>query len=236
MMKIKFLTIKKKAIVAGLLSILLIAGAVLALYLSRPASYPKPEFSVCIDAGHGGRDGGAEGKVTGVTESRLNLEFAQTLREMCQSFGFGVTMTRSDMNGLYSPTATNKKRSEMEKRKEIIDKSGADAVISIHMNSFALSSAHGAYVFYGAGNEKGFNLAKSIQTSLCRDFESARKTVSVGDYYVLNCHEKAGVLVECGFLSNAEEERLLCDKEYQRKMCYSILVGLIDYFSMNESN
>ncbi len=209
---------------------------VLASVLIRPASYPKPEFTICIDAGHGGRDGGAEGKVTGVSESQLNLEFALTLRDMCQSFGFGVVMTRSDMNGLYSPTATNKKRSEMEKRKEIIDRSGADAVISIHMNSFALSSAHGAYVFYGAGNEKGFSLAKSIQTSLCRDFESARKTVSVGDYYVLNCHEKAGVLVECGFLSNAKEEKLLCDKEYQKKMCYSILVGVIDYFSMNETN
>ncbi len=232
-MKQKFLIVKKKSIIAVILSILVVMGVVLAAVLIKPVSSPKPEFSVCIDAGHGGRDGGAEGKVTGITESQLNLEFAKTLRDMCINFGFGVTMTRSDMNGLYSSTATNKKRSEMEKRKQIIDNSGADVVISLHMNSFSLPSANGAYVFYGAGNDKGFALAKAIQTSLCRDFDNARKTVSVGDYFVLNCHQKAGVLIECGFLSNAEEERLLADKEYQSKMCYSILAGLVDYFQMD---
>ncbi len=233
MKSISFVTIKKKSIIAGLLCLVSVISVFLAAVLIKPVSSPKPEFSVCIDAGHGGRDGGAEGKVTGVSESQLNLEFARTLRDMCKSFGFGVTMTRSDMEGLYSPTASNKKRSEMEKRESIINKSGADAVISIHMNSFALSSAQGAYVFYGSGNDKGFALAKSIQTSLCRDFDTARKTVSVGDYYVLNCTKKAGVLIECGFLSNAEEEKLLMDKEYQKKMCYSILVGLVDYFQMS---
>ena len=178
-MKTAFLIIKKKSIIAILLCLILTVGVVLAAVLVRPASSPKPEFTICIDAGHGGRDGGAEGKVSGVSESKLNLEFAKTLEKMCKSFGFGVVMTRSNMDGLYSSSATNKKRSEMEKRKEIIDSSNADALISIHMNSFALSSARGAYVFYGSGNEQGFSLAKSIQTSLCRDFDSARKTVSV---------------------------------------------------------
>lgn len=233
-MKTAFLIIKKKSIIAILLCLILTVGVILAAVLARPASSPKPEFTICIDAGHGGRDGGAEGKVSGVSESKLNLEFAKTLEKMCKSFGFGVVMTRSNMDGLYSSSATNKKRSEMEKRKEIIDSSNADALISIHMNSFALSSARGAYVFYGSGNEQGFSLAKSIQTSLCRDFDSARKTVSVGDYFVLNCTPKAGVLIECGFLSNAEEEALLSDKSYQEKMCYSILVGLADYFCMGE--
>ena len=233
-MKTTFLTIKKKSIIIFLLCVLAIGVFCGAYFPIKTSTTPKPMHTIVIDAGHGGRDGGAEGKVSGVSESKLNLEFAKTLEKMCKSFGFGVVMTRSNMDGLYSASATNKKRSEMEKRKEIIDSSNADALISIHMNSFALPSARGAYVFYGSGNEQGFSLAKSIQTSLCRDFDSARKTVSVGDYFVLNCTPKAGVLIECGFLSNAEEEKLLCDKTYQEKMCYSILVGLADYFGMGE--
>lgn len=232
-MKIKFFTIKKKSILALILCIIILgSGFVLYSSLAKISSSPKPLHTIVIDAGHGGIDGGAEGKISGVTESQLNLEYALSLKEVCESFGFGVVLTRPDMNGLYQPDAPNKKRSEMEKRKQIIEDSNADIVISLHMNSFPLSSTRGTQVFYGKGNELGRALANSIQTSIIRDFPLSRKNSSVGDYFILNCHKKAGVLIECGFLSNPEEEKLLVQKDYREKMCYSILVGIIEYFQM----
>ena len=227
----KFITIKKRTLCVVLLCIILICSAVGVCFAVKATSSPKPEHTIVIDAGHGGRDGGTVGS-GGAVESRLNLDFALTLKQMCESFGFGVVMTRSGMDGLYDENAPNKKRSEMEKRKKIIDESDADIVISLHMNGFPLPSAEGAQVFYGKGNEAGQALAESVTTSLSRDFESARDYCTIGDYFVLNCTDKAGVLVECGFLSNPSEEKLLQSREYRQKFCYSLLYGIITYFQM----
>lgn len=227
----KFITIKKRTLCVVLLCIILICSAVGVCFTVKATSSPKPEHIIVIDAGHGGRDGGTVGS-GGAVESRLNLDFALTLKQMCESFGFGVVMTRSSMDGLYDENASNKKRSEMEKRKQIIEESDADIMISLHMNGFPLPSAEGAQVFYGKGNEGGKALAESVTTSLSRDFESARDYCTVGDYFVLNCTDKAGVLVECGFLSNPSEEKLLQSREYRQKFCYSLLYGIITYFQM----
>lgn len=227
----KLLTIKKKTILI-ILSVLVAFASIISVLAITTSSMPKPEYTIVIDAGHGGRDGGAIGKTTGVTESELNLKYALTLKNLCEDFGIGVVMTRSDMNGLYDESASNKKKSEMEKRKKIINESGADLMVSIHMNSFPLSSSQGAYVFYANGSDKGFELAKSVQTSLCLSFETARKTVTVGDYFVLNYSNIPAILIECGFLSNPVEEIKLQDDEYCKNFCYSILAGIISYFQM----
>ncbi len=231
-MKLRFLTIKKKSIFAVLLCVLAI-GVFCATYFPIKASAtPKPVHTIVIDAGHGGRDGGATGVCTGVTESYINLEYAQTLQALCQEFGIGVVMTRNDMNGLYSPTADNKKRSDMEKRKQIIDDSGADLVVSIHMNSYSLPSAHGAQVFYAKGAEEGKLLADSVQEEILKVLPSARAKSSVGDYYMVNCTEKPSIIVECGFLSNPEEDKLLSTQEYRYNLCYGILTGILNFFEM----
>ena len=105
-------------------------------------------------------------------------------------------------------------------------------MISIHMNAFPLSSSSGAQVFYAKGSGLGFELAKSVQTSLSQSFESARDYVSIGDYFVLNYSEIPACLVECGFLSNPEEERLLQTEQYRKSFCYSLLYGIINFFDM----
>lgn len=227
----KFLTIKKRTLLIVLASIILICSMV-GVCAASATSSPKPEYTIVIDAGHGGRDGGAIGKNTGVTESELNLMYAKELQSLCEDYGIGVVMTRSDMNGLYDESAPNKKRSEMERRKSIINGSGADIMISLHMNAFPLPSSNGAYVFYAKGSEQGLNLAKSVQTSLCQSFDNARQYVSVGDYFVLNYSTMPSVLVECGFLSNPQEEKNLQSKEYCEKFCYSLLAGILAYFEM----
>lgn len=226
----KFLTIKKRTLCAILVGVILVCSVVGVCYAVRAASSPKAQYTIVIDAGHGGRDGGAVGS-TGVTESELNLEFSLKLKEMCEEYGFKVVLTRKDMNGLYSLFATNKKKSEMKKRQEIIEKAKPDVVVSIHMNSFS-SSSSGAQCFYASGNEAGEKLATRVQQALSTEIEHTGVTAKVGDFYVLNCIDYASVLVECGFLSNPEEEQKLCDEEYQTNFCRTLLYGILDYFEM----
>lgn len=227
-MKLKFLTIKKHTLCVLLVSVILICSVVGVCYAVKATSSPKPQYTIVIDAGHGGKDGGAEGEE--VTESFLNLQYALTLKDLCEQYGFKVVLTRSDMNGLYSPFASNKKRSEMEKRRSIIEKTNPDLVVSIHMNSFASSAARGAQVFYADGSESGQSLAKSVQETLHKNIDYAKLTPQVGDYYILNCTDTPSILVECGFISNPEEEKLLIDEQYRQKFCYNLLCGMLLYF------
>lgn len=226
----KFWIVKKKSIIAILLCVALISVFCGAYFPIKASTSPKPTYTIVIDAGHGGRDGGAVGVKTGTSESELNLKYALSLKSLCEEFGMRVILTRNDMGGLYDESASNKKRSEMEKRKQIICSSGADVMISIHMNSYPLQSLQGTQIFYAKGSEGGQELAKSIQTSVCKTFDRARKYVSVGDYFVLNCSPMPAVLIECGFLSSPEDEKNLLDKDYRESLCYHILAGIISFF------
>ena len=189
---------------------------------------PKAEYTVVIDAGHGGIDGGCEGAITGVSEASLNLDYAKCLKTKLEGFGFDVIMTRTTESGLYNPLASNKKRSDMEKRKKIVESSCADFVISIHMNSYN-SSASGAQVFYGEDDEPSKLLADCIQKHFINNLEYSRKETKIGDYYILNAIRAPSVLVECGYLSNPKEEALLVTEDYKNEICYSILLGVLEY-------
>lgn len=232
-MKIKFLTIKKSVALTIILAVVMIVcGGVLFRSVKTSASTPKYDYTIVIDAGHGGIDGGAVGKTTKVTESQLNLEYAFELKSICESFGIGVVMTRSNMDGLYEIGASNKKKSEMECRERIINSSGADMVVSLHMNSFPRKSTRGSQVFYREGLESGKLLGESVQKSLKSSIKYAKAQSKVGDFYVLNCTDKPAILVECGFLSNPEEELLLCDSNYRREFCFAIFSGIMSFLKM----
>ena len=228
--RLKFFVLSKKAISIFVCFILCLLGVILYFSSSKQTFQPVANVIV-IDAGHGGQDGGAVGR-TGVTESFLNLQYAKELKKLCQNAGFNVVMTRIDMSGLYSPLAQNKKKSEMEKRKSIIDSSDARCVVSLHMNSFPSSSTRGAQVFYRAGSESGKAFATCVQNKLTNEIDFSKKECSAGDYFVLNCTDKPAILVECGFLSNQEEETLLCDEAYRSKFCNALLKGIINFFEM----
>lgn len=208
----------------------------LSAFLALPAiftSIPNTNLTVVIDCGHGGIDGGSVGKTTGKDENFLNLEYGKTLKGILENYNINVVMTRSDLNGLYDITSSNKKRSDMEKRKEIILNSKANLVISLHMNSFPLRSSRGAQVFYKKGDVSGEALAKSIQEIFVQTLPKAKQAPNVGDYYILNCSNIPSVIVECGFLSNADEERLLVTEEYKESVCYSIFIGILNFLAKN---
>lgn len=232
-MKTKFLTIKKRTIFAVLLCILAIGAFCGAYFPVKANTSPKPVHTIVIDAGHGGRDGGAVGKQTDVTESYLNLKYALALERIASGYGFNVVQTRSDMNGLYNPLAANKKRSEMEKRVEIMKNAGADIVISLHMNASRATEAKGSQVYYANGSESGKALADSVSKNLHNNLENAKLTSKVGDFYVLNCSPCPAILVECGFLSNINEELLLQDEDYMQKFCYHLFCGVLQYFNFS---
>ena len=196
-------------------------------------SSPKRIYTVVIDAGHGGIDGGSVGVVTKNDENHLNLEYAKCLKDYFENFDIGVVMTRTTLDGLYSPTAKNKKKSDMQKRKEIIEKSGANLVVSIHMNSFPTKSSLGAQVFYDKNNEGGKALAECIQKRFVLDIENARKSPKHGDYFMVNCTTLPSVIVECGYLSNPTEDQLLSTSAYKEKVCYSIFCGVLHFLGLN---
>lgn len=189
-------------------------------------------ITVAIDAGHGGIDGGCVGTTTGVTESELNLQFAQKLTKMLEGFGINVVNTRTDMNGLYDDFSKDYKLEDMENRIKKINDSDAQILVSIHMNKYTNSSQNGAQVFFKQGDQNSQQLAESIKNILTANFDNARKLALSGDYYILNNSNAVGVIVECGFLSNAEEEKNLQDEAYQTKLCYSIYCGIINYLGV----
>ncbi len=228
----KFLTIKKRTLCVLLVGVILICSVVGVCHAVRAVSSPKIVRTIVIDAGHGGVDGGCVGKNTGITESELNLIYAKKLQELCSQAGLRVVMTRADMNGLYSPFATNKKKSEMKKREQIINESDADLLISIHMNSLPIKSVKGAQVFFRGDNLASKEFADSITNSLKNNLEYIRGDSKIGDYYILNCNDKAGILIECGFLSSPEEEILLSQSDYIQKFCNAVMVGIFSFLDM----
>ncbi len=223
------LVLKKKSIVILLISLIIISSII--SFTTITTSTPKLDYTILIDAGHGGIDGGCVGKTTGKDENFLNLEYAKTLKSIFEKFNFKVIMTRTTLDGLYDITSNNKKKSDMEKRKNIILQSKPNVVLSLHMNSFPLKSSRGAQVFYKKNDVSSQSLATSIQEIFLKNLPMAKSTPQTGDYYILNCSNIPSVIVECGFLSNADEERLLITDDYKNSVCYSIFLGFLNFLS-----
>lgn len=199
---------------------------------SRQASKIFSTYTVVIDAGHGARDGGCVG-VNGSIEKDLNLEYAKTLKKLLTSRGVKVVMTRESDKALYSEDAKTKKISEMKAREKIIMDTKPDLVVSIHMNSFSLKSAKGAKVFYKQDSEPSKIVAQYIHKSINSYLDSKFPAPSAGDYYILNCSPYSSILVECGYLSNAEEEEMLQTKSYREKLMHSVFCGILIYLGLN---
>ena len=190
-------------------------------------------IKIVLDAGHGGVDAGVSGVATGVKESELNLAIVKKVERYFLDAGFSVTLTRKTSAGLYGVATKNRKKKDMEARKAIIEKENPTLLISVHMNNYSLKSRRGAQVFYTSNEEKSKVLANCIQTSFNDMEECVKKTNPIlGDYYILNCTNTPGVIAECGFLSNDEDEALLITEEYQQKIAYAIFKGAINYLSL----
>ena len=220
-----------KNIILIILVIILSIGLSAGIVSTTRHEVPKNTYTIVIDAGHGGRDDGCSGSL-GTKESTINLEISKTLKEYLTTLGINVVMTRNDGNGLYDANATNYKQSDMEKRINIIEQAKPDMVISIHQNSFADSSQCGAQAFYQENDEKSKEFAVSVQSQLISQLGNARREANHGDYYLLKESKSSAIIVECGYLSNLQEEQKLNTAEYQNKVAYSIMCGVVKYFEL----
>jgi len=224
--------IKLRPILMGvgiiLASVLLSIGIVSVVTIKE---IPKSVYTIVIDAGHGGRDNGCSG-ANGTIESDINLKISKTLKTYLETLGIEVVMTRMDGNGLYSANAENYKLSDMEKRLEIIKNANPDMVISIHQNSFSDSSQRGAQAFYQEGDDVSLGFAQSVQHQLKSQLVDARSECNYGDYYILKECRSPSVLIECGYLTNPDDEILLSSEDYQNKVAYSIMCGVVKYFDL----
>ena len=225
-MKLKFM----KIIAAAGLTLLLSTYVALLCVRTRAAASPSDRFTVVIDAGHGGIDGGVSGITTGVKESELNLDIARKLKTKFDKSGAKTVMTRKTEAGLYGIYSKGFKRRDMQKRKQITLNAKADVFVSIHLNYYSSPSRRGAQVFYKIDEEKSKSLADIVQAELNGGKECERDyTALAGDYYVLNEADCAAILCECGFLSNAEDEKLLLTDEYRTEIAEKIFNGIEKY-------
>lgn len=222
-----FAVLRRKSIIFFLVFAAAIALGCVMLVMSPAAhaSVPKLGRTVVLDAGHGGIDGGVVGPGTGVTEAEINLGIVRSLRHLLVKSGYDVVLTRDSGDGLYDSKAQNLKRSDMTRRKETIEAARPDLVVSVHQNYYPLSSVRGAQVFYDGESESGKEFALSAQKTLNSALGGDREA-KPGDYYMVKCTPYPSVIVECGFLSNAEEERLLVTAAYQEKVAYALFSAI----------
>ena len=192
-------------------------------------------YTVVVDAGHGGNDPGKVG-VNDEKEKDINLQIAFCLKECLEEQGIRVVLTRTDDNGLYEESDTNKKAADMKKRCEIITGENANLVISIHQNSYTDSSVHGAQVFYYTHSAKGRELADCIQKQIKNsvDKDNNRPVKANNNYYMLIHTPCPTVIVECGFLSNPDEAVKLCDSSYQKSIAKAVTDGVLDFLDSND--
>ena len=193
---------------------------------------PNIGFTIVIDPGHGGLDPGSIGRVSKVKEAEINLSISNQLADLLKRVGISVVLTRTNENGLYGLYSTNYKKRDMAKRKEIIEKIKPNMVISVHMNSFTNTKLRGAQVFYDKTSSISRELALSIQQFFTAELPASDKGVSVGDYFMLKCTEAPSVICECGFLSNAEDEKLLLTPDYQFKVANCIYKGVVNFLNL----
>ena len=228
----KFIVLKKGMFIA--VAAIVMAGIAIGIGcgLAATAVSSAGQKVVVIDAGHGGIDAGVLGVTTSAKESDVNLAIAKQLKGYFADAGFKVVMTRKTNAGLYGTNSKGFKMRDMKKRKQIIEECAADMVISIHQNSCPIPSRRGGQAFFDKDSDCGKALADCIQNSLNEMPECVKQnTALVGDYYMLKCTPAPSVIVECGFLTNAEDERLLISSEYQKKIAYAIFKGAVSYYS-----
>lgn len=194
---------------------------------------PVRKNSIIIDAGHGGIDGGAT-SCTGILESKLNLDIALKLNDLLHFLGYETCMIRTTDVSVYTKgdTIAQKKISDLKERVRITNETENALLLSIHQNTFPDSHYSGAQVFYA--NTKGSKeLASQIQAAIVSSLNpgSNRKFKKSDGIYLMDHITCTGILLECGFLSNYQEEGKLRSNEYQQKLCCVIASAVDSYLS-----
>lgn len=201
------------------------SNTVTTIHQQRPV---ERTHCIVIDAGHGGIDGGAT-SCTGVLESHINLEIALRLENVFHLLGYDTVMIRRTDESIYTQgnTIASQKVSDLKERVRIVNETPGAILVSIHQNTFSDSRYKGAQVFY-SDNDTSRSIAQSMQKNLIQILNpgSQRKVKSAQGVYLMEHITCPGVLIECGFLTNPEEETRLRSAEYQINLCSVIAASV----------
>lgn len=220
------------AVVAVLFLVATIVGnhAVTAISENLPI---ERKNRIVIDAGHGGEDGGAM-SCTGIAESGINLEIALRTNDLLNLLGYDTVMIRTTDTAVYTQGSTiaQKKISDLKERVRIVNETPNALLLSIHQNHFSDSRYSGGQVFYASNSESKL-LAEMLQALFLDVLNpgSNRQCKEASGIYLMNHISCVGILVECGFLSNAEEEAKLSSRDYQQKIACVLAAALGTYLS-----
>ena len=201
---------------------------------TETVALPVTNRVIVIDAGHGTPDEGAESN-NGVKEAEINLRIALKLQNLLEQSGAKVILTRSNETAIYDidkKTLREKKVSDIHNRVKIGNESSADIFVSIHLNKIPQNQYWGWQCFYNQ-NEKSKILAENLQNNLNEAIQKENKRIAMklDTVYIMKNVEIPISIVECGFLSNEEEEKRLQEDDYQNRLAWGIYNGIMDYFN-----
>ena len=203
-----------------------------ATVMSESASYAQ-RHTIIIDAGHGGIDGGAT-SCTGILESGLNLQIALRLNDLMHLLGYDTVMIRATDTSIHTDgnTIAAQKVSDLKERVRLVNETPNAILISIHQNYFAQSRYKGAQIFY-SGTNGSDSLGKLLQSTVISTLNpgSKRGAKRASGIYLMEHINCPGILIECGFLSNPEEEARLCSDTYQKQLCCVIANSIAHFLS-----
>lgn len=188
-------------------------------------------FTFVIDPGHGGIDGGAVG-VSGSLEKDINLAVATFLTDLMKVMGYSAVMTRSDDQMLGEGSEGHRKLEDLRKRVDFVRDYENPLFISIHMNKFPQEYCHGLTVYYSGNDPESEALALSVKNAAVKHLQPDNKRPmkrATSALYVLDRATVPAILIECGFLSNVEEEKKLVDADYQKKLVMTLASGILEY-------
>jgi len=192
--------------------------------------------TVILDPGHGGEDPGAVSDYSELREKEVNLNIVLGIKKILEAENYKVVLTRSEDRLEYQPETTNivqKRREDLTRRKKMMDELGADIVVSIHLNKFPQTQYFGAQAFYPPNSPESQKLAVTIQKSIRENLDAENKREALlkkEPIIILKDVKTTTTVVECGFLSNQEEEKKLASTEYQEKISAAIAKGIESYF------
>ena len=197
------------------------------LLVSFTVYITAPHKTICIDAGHGGFDGGAVFNNT--LEKDITLSASLILGRMLENTGYSVIYTRKTDNSL-----TNEKVSDMKERLKIINKKSNILYISIHANKYPSSVVSGAQVFYSNKNSLSKNLSENIQTYLREEDKTNKRLAKViKDKYITDNAIIPGCIVELGFMSNEKDLKIMTTNKTLEYRCLMIYLGILKYLEYN---
>lgn len=223
----------------NILSIFFLVFMICLVFVCKPCKALETEEKpvkkiILIDPGHGGRDGGAVSK-NGVVEKGINLSIGLKLKDKLISQGYTAFMTRETDIGLYDENAKNKKKQDLANRNKMKRDTKCDMFISIHLNMYPKPQYKGAQIWY-TNNEESKKFAHIMQENMKKDLNSNNNRVEKPgwkEYRVLEGDETIpSIIVECGFLSNPEDEQKLKTSQYQDKVVESISKSINEYYNI----